>query len=412
MRVVVARTQHRPVSPPFRAAVRDEAGMTSGKAKKKTPPAVRQHLRGQIYKPLCQQRGVFTHAIVACAPRHGKRQGERCLLQSNLAALSSPYPDDAPRDALAGGASPSLDVYRQSHTDDGASGRKKSGLNNGISLEVQAKICCDPWAVRHRFVHPETGLVAHASCGRYACLYCGPRRVSMWRAVIERAGPERFVTLSRVGDTLAVVRRVSTTIVHALRRKGYRFEYCATFEQHRMGAFHIHMLQRGDFIPQAILSDALRSATHGYSWITDIRRCKPGSAGYVTKYCTKMLAASDVGRKPDGTRPRVNRVRYSRHFFPSAVADLREQLRAEWSAKRAQDGEPVIDLDGEWVMQEAYPLPRDVYGRIDDAAAAQQYRDLVAERYEAATLDARKASRGDLVVLRFMLGDELAGAVG
>lgn len=336
---------------------------------------------------------------------------EYCCLSASSATLPSLYPDDDSRPVGAGVGSASLDVYRQSHTTGEASGQKKSGLNNGIPLEIQAKTCCDPWAVRHRFVHPETGLVAQATCGRYACLYCGPRRVSMWRSVIERAEPERFVTLSRVGDTLSSVGRVSTTIVQHLRRKGYRFEYCATFEQHKMGAFHIHMLQRGDYIPQAVLSDALRSATHGRSWVTDIRRCKPGSAGYVTKYCTKMLAASDVGRKPDGTLARVNRVRYSRQFFPSSVAEMREQLRAEWSASKREDGEPIVDVSGAWILDELHPIPRDLAGRVDQRAADVQYRDLVAARYENASTEARRAGRGDLIVLRFMLGEVAASGL-
>lgn len=309
----------------------------------------------------------------------------------------------------AAAAATSLDVNRQSQSELVSSVQKKSGLNNGIPLEIQARICCDPWAVRHRFVHPESGLVAAATCGRYACLYCGPRRVAVWRSVIERANPQRFVTLSRVGDTLSEVGRVSTTIVRNLRRKGYRFEYCATFEQHKMGAFHLHMLQRGEYIPQRVLSESLRSVTHGRSWVTDIRQCKPGSAGYVVKYCTKMVAASDVGRNLDGTVRRVNRVRYSRGFFPSSVADMRADLRKEWRESRSEvTGEPLIDLDGSWQLQEVCELPRDAAGRLDTAAAASQYRELVASRVEGASVEARKSSRGDLVVLRFMLGSELA----
>ncbi len=339
---------------------------------------------------------------------------EDCL-PSVARALGEDYPSLRRSPASRASGATSLDVYRQSQSVGAPSGQKKSGLNNGIPLEVQAKICCDPWAVRHRFLHPESGLLAYATCGRYACLYCGPRRVALWRSVIEQAAPQRFITLTSVGDTLSEVGSVTQAIVRRIRRHGYEFQYCATFEQHKMGRFHTHMLQRGEYIPQGFLSESLRSVTHGRSWVVDIRRCKPGSAGYVTKYCTKMLAAGDVGRNPDGTVRRVNRVRYSRGFFPSSVAEMRADLRDKWQSERAErTGEPIIDLDGSWVLQEVCELPRlpkSRGGGVDQVAAEAQYRELVADRWEDVGTEAKRSSRGDLVVLRFMLGDELPASL-
>ena len=122
-------------------------------------------------------------------------------------------------------------------------------------------------------------------------------------------------------------------MVQRLRRQGYTFEYCMTFERHKNGKFHIHMLQKGDYIPQKYLSECLRSATHGSSYVVHISRCRPGTAGYVTKYCTKVLATSEVGSRADGTQARVNRVRYSKGFSPSATKILKDELRAA-SAER------------------------------------------------------------------------------
>lgn len=71
------------------------------------------------------------------------------------------------------------------------------------ALEDQISCCTDKWAVRHYLMHEGTGVVIPMLCGTYKCKYCGPRRVEMWRSLIEAAEPERFITLTGVGKTLA-----------------------------------------------------------------------------------------------------------------------------------------------------------------------------------------------------------------
>jgi hypothetical protein len=272
------------------------------------------------------------------------------------------------------------------------------------ALEDQISCCTDKWAVRHRITNEVTGETVPMVCGKYNCKYCGPRRVEMWRSLIELAEPERFITLTGVGRTLAEVGRVATTLVQRLRRNGYQFEYCMTFERHRNGYFHIHMLQKGDYIPQKVLSDCLRTATHGVSYVVDIRRCKAGTAGYVTKYCTKLLAESEIGTRHDGTRARVNRVRYSRGFFPSSTAVMKSALRM---AAAEQKGEVAEIYEGSWKLQEVAPLPRDEQGRIDEEAAREQYRRLVAGRVQEMNTDTVKLSRGGKQVLAYMVLESL-----
>lgn len=275
------------------------------------------------------------------------------------------------------------------------------------TLEDQIACCTDKWAVRHKLVHEGTGLVVPMLCGKYNCKYCGPRRVEMWRSLIELAEPERFITLTRVGQTLHEVGRVATTLVQRLRRRKYQFEYCMTFEQHKNGYFHIHMLQKGDYIPQKVLSDCLRSATHGFSYVVDIRRCVPGTAGYVTKYCTKVLAASEVGSRADDTRARVNRVRYSKGFFPSPTKVMKEMLKAAAVEKKRVQGEAAETYEGKWVLQEVTPLPRDDDGRVIEEAAHEQYRRLVAERVREVSAEPVRLSKGGKQVLAFMVLESL-----
>lgn len=275
------------------------------------------------------------------------------------------------------------------------------------ALEDQISCCTDKWAVRHYLVHEGTGVVVPMLCGKYKCKYCGPRRVEMWRSLIEAAEPERFITLTGVGKTLAEVGRVATTMVQRLRRQGYTFEYCMTFERHKNGRFHIHMLQKGDYIPQKFLSDCLRSATHGSSYVVHIARCRPGTAGYVTKYCTKVLTESEVGSRADGTQARVNRVRYSRGFFPSPTKILKDELRAAAAEKKRALGEEVEEYEGTWKLLEVAPLPRDEQGHIDAKAVREQYRRLVAERVSEVSDEPTRLSKGGKQVLAFMVLESL-----
>jgi hypothetical protein len=271
------------------------------------------------------------------------------------------------------------------------------------TLEDEIACCTDKWAVRHCFVNDQTGEVVPVLCHTYGCKRCGPLRVEAWRSFIELAEPERFITLSRVGLTLVEVGRVATVLARRLRRKGYTFEYCMTFERHRNGYYHIHMLQKGDYIPQPLLSDCLLTATHGFSYVVHIAKCTPGTAGYVTKYCTKVLAAQEVQRS-DGTRARVNRVRYSKGFFPAPTKVLKVAFREAAAEKR---GEVLEDDGGMWKLLEMAPVPRDERGRVIEALAHEQYRQLVERRVKEASNEPLKLSKGGKRVLAYMVLESL-----
>src|SRR5256714_5056606 len=184
------------------------------------------------------------------------------------------------------------------------------------SLEKQADLvekhrletllfCPDAWALRHVFINQDTGDVVRARCNRWDCLYCGPRKVDQWRQLIKLAEPTLFVTLTKVGWTLEEAARVYTTVLQCLRRgsKGigrdhigarpaYPLECFSVLEEHRdfeHVGFHWHMLVKGvEYLPKLTVSEALRSATKGRSYIVDVEGVKKMHAvGYVTKYLTK-----------------------------------------------------------------------------------------------------------------------------
>src|SRR5579859_7259559 len=173
--------------------------------------------------------------------------------------------------------------------------------------------CRNAWALRHRFLHTETGEVIRARCGSWSCLYCGPRKVDMWRQLVKAAEPTLFITLTQVGMSLKEASRVLTTVLQYIRRgsKGrgknhegarpaYPIQVFAVLEEHsdfeRVG-FHWHLLVKGvDFLPNYVVSDALRSATGGHSYITKVVRVRNSTAvGYVTKYLTKEIMRESRG---------------------------------------------------------------------------------------------------------------------
>ncbi len=241
--------------------------------------------------------------------------------------------------------------------------------------------CPDPWALRHVFVNQDTGEVMRARCNRWDCLYCGPRKVDQWRQLVKAAEPTLFLTLTKAGKTVEEAARALTTFLQYLRRgsKGrgpnrigaretYPIEYFAVLERHQdfeENGFHWHLLIKGaEFIPHEVLKEAWRSARHGVAYIVHVEAVrKPQVIGYVTKYLMKGLSrqekgvlqqereAAVVGLDREGhiveerytytieLVSKSRRIRYSRHFFPEKVTDLRARLFAELEQESMEQAE-------------------------------------------------------------------------
>ncbi len=273
--------------------------------------------------------------------------------------------------------------------------RVGTGRFQPLSIEIQAELaerhglttlmcCTDAWALRHRFINRETGETVRARCGSWSCLYCGPRKVDMWRQLVKEAEPTLFVTLTRVGKTLKEAARVLTTVLQYIRRgsKGrgkdkigvrpaYPIQVFAVLEEHsdmENVGFHWHLLVKGvDYLPKKVLEDALRSATHSLtesgvyekdSYIVHVERIRKKNAiGYVTKYLMKEIAreqrgmveeervvsvmtTGEQGQVVETQETRIverlckaHRIRYSKSFFPERTADLRRRLFGEKEEK-------------------------------------------------------------------------------
>lgn len=280
-------------------------------------------------------------------------------------------------------------------------------------------ICKNAWALRHRFINQVTGEAIRARCDSWRCLYCGPRKVDLWRQLILSAQPTHFVTLTKVGMTVEEAARVLTTVVQRLRRgtriegrKGFRdaypIEYFTVLERHKQfeeNGFHWHLLVKGvEFLPNQAVSEALRSATKGRSYITRVLGVRNHRAvGYVTKYLTKDISRAEqgirmveremieLGLDENGqvqerrtvvlleATSKARRIRYSRHFFPESVADLRAKLFAgingndididtaavpvvgsgTENGKHVEDDEKPVRSSG-WTLYECAPVAQTV----------------------------------------------------
>jgi hypothetical protein len=248
--------------------------------------------------------------------------------------------------------------------------------------------CPDPWALRHAFVNQDTGEMVRARCNRWDCLYCGPRKVDQWRQLVKAAEPTLFLTLTKAGKTVEEAARALTTFLQYLRRgsKGwgpnrigardaYPVEYFAVLERHsdfEENGFHWHLLLKGvEFIPHEVLKEAWRSARHGVAYIVHVEAVrKPHVIGYVTKYLMKSLSRGEKGTR-QAERERVvtsldgdgniveerhtytvdlvskaRRIRYSRHFFPESVRELRARLFADLEQESMEQPESPVSTEG------------------------------------------------------------------
>jgi hypothetical protein len=129
-------------------------------------------------------------------------------------------------------------------------------------------------------------------------------------------------------------------------------------------------MKGADYIPHEVLKEAWRSARHCVAYIVYIEAVrKPHVISYVTKYLMKSLTHHEKGVRQEareGTQltrndeenlveerhtytveltSKARRIRYSRHFFPESVTELRTRLFAEIEQQAMKQAEHV-HVDG------------------------------------------------------------------
>ncbi len=98
-------------------------------------------------------------------------------------------------------------------------------------------------------------------CKRWQCPHCGPLKQARWTRILLAGKPERHITLTckpyaraTPAEAAAALKRSWSRFVDHWRRKGYTCEYAWTLQYHRNGWPHLHILQRGHYIPHKALS--------------------------------------------------------------------------------------------------------------------------------------------------------------
>jgi hypothetical protein len=134
------------------------------------------------------------------------------------------------------------------------------------------------------------------ACRAWACEWCAPMRRKQLIALGLAGEPNRFLTLtirpapSRTPNSAAAELSRAWKLIkkRAIRQLGIKkLEYLAVFERTKLGWPHLHILIRGDFLPQRWLSQQMADiAGSPVVWIEAVTNQKK-AATYVAKYCGK-----------------------------------------------------------------------------------------------------------------------------
>jgi hypothetical protein len=128
----------------------------------------------------------------------------------------------------------------------------------------------------------QTGRFWPADCGSGWCPDCGVRRVARRARLVTirqaEVGRSRLITLTRCPEDWQQRRAQVRDLGRRLRTAGYRCEWIWTTEAgSRSGMVHVHAVQFGDYVKQAVLQEMWGGR------IVDIRAAHTRHAGYISK---------------------------------------------------------------------------------------------------------------------------------
>jgi hypothetical protein len=197
------------------------------------------------------------------------------------------------------------------------------------------------------WVNQATGEVRPGRCRANFCEYCGPVNARVWqRAIVDYGRPERMIRLSQFPENFSQTRSQVRDLRRRLVKQGYACEWAWVCERNPRGTgYHGHLMQHGDYIPQAQLQDM----TGGRIPYVEKLRGGSSGAGYALKgaggsrYMLKGAGGSEALREHlelNGGRI----VHYSRGFFRSQSGDTltgteaRKAVVKDFLASREQEG--------------------------------------------------------------------------
>lgn len=148
--------------------------------------------------------------------------------------------------------------------------------------------------------------VIPATCGRWNCGQCGPRKARRLRKRLAQTTPTRLITLTlrpdpleSPADALKRANRAWSILWRRLRRKHGQqaVGYAKIVELTKAGTPHLHIIAEVPYIAQRELSGQWKELTGSY--VVDIRKIRSaaGIGGYLTQYLTKALEVPSGMRK-------------------------------------------------------------------------------------------------------------------
>lgn len=163
---------------------------------------------------------------------------------------------------------------------------------------------CREWSLVNH--HPSKTTAICLKCRSWTCEHCRPERRRQLMAQAASGAPNRFITLTinprepgTPDEHLKMLSHAWRVIVQRLRRRNPKkaIEYLAVVEATKRGEPHLHILFRGPFVKQSVLSTWMNELTG--SPIVDIRRIKNTRevVRYVAKYITKQPAQFGTSKR-------------------------------------------------------------------------------------------------------------------
>ena len=144
-------------------------------------------------------------------------------------------------------------------------------------------------------------------CHKWTCSQCAKVKSYEWKNIAVSGKPQRFMTLTlkenkrlSAGYQAKIIKKAWTKLVSLIRKTFGSFDYMLVFELTKKGTPHIHVLQRGCFIPKKWLSEQWMKLTGAF--IVDIRKIfnEKDVARYIMKYLGKALG--EVSEELHGMR--------------------------------------------------------------------------------------------------------------
>lgn len=207
-------------------------------------------------------------------------------------------------------------------------------------------------------------------CRSWNCDVCRPKRKSQLLALASSGNPTRFLTLTVNPATgtdaesrLKLLTHAWKVLVKRLRRAygNDAINYLAVVEQTKRGEPHLHILLRSPYIPQAVISEAMRELIDAP--IVDIRliRSQQEVVRYVAKYITK--APTQFGKNKrywQSTAYELDKL---------VTSDKQERLPSPWRVDRRG----ISEIIEEW-MYEGFATRRGQDDRLVGIYVGYGYR--------------------------------------